>query len=93
MIYFFNQAKGFSLAEPASFLPFDNEEGGRIFLALNLGTETQITASEFRRRCSRVMRIPDPKTKSPFARSKLKDNLRQLMALCDELGNGIIAWE
>ena len=94
MIYFFGKAAGYTIAQASSFVAFENQPAGVMFLALNLAGLSELPAPDFRKRCSRVLMVAHPKTKSPFTRSKLKNNLRRLVTFCDELGDsGVIAWE
>ena len=92
-IHFFDRAKGYSVAAPVSLLAFDDQDGSTIALALNLAGINELLAASLRQRCQRVLMIQHPKTKSIFTRSKLKDNIRRIVDLCDEVGAGVIAWE
>ncbi len=94
MIYFFDKQAGYSFAQPSSFISFESAAASLILMSLNLAGMTELPAPDFIRRCSKVLVIPNQRTKSPFTRSVLKDNLRKLATLCDELGpSGVIAWE
>ena len=94
MLYFYDKSKGYSIAVPSSFISFEAQPAGVVGMALALAGLTELPAPQLIKRCSRVLMVPHPKTKSPFTRSKLKDNLRRLVKFCDELGDsGVIAWE
>lgn len=94
MIYFHNKQKGYSAADPSSFVGFEAQPATLILMALALAGMTELPATRFRERCTRVLLIKHPDTKSAFTRSTLKDNLRKLIGLCKEAGDsGVIAWE
>lgn len=92
-VHFFDKAKGYSIAAPGSSLSFDDRSGNVIGMALNLAGLGELPAASLRERCQRVLMIPHPKTKSVFTRSVLKDNIRRIADLCDEVGPGVVAWE
>ncbi len=93
MLCFYDQQKGYTAADPSSFLGFEAQPASVIVLALAIAGMWELPAEAFRERCQRVLMVPHPQTKSVFTRSRLKDSLRKLMALCDEIGSGVIAWE
>jgi len=92
-LHFFDKSKGYTAAAPGSSLAFEDQAGSMISMALNLAGLEELPATELRERCGRVLMRPHPKTKSVFTRSKLKDQIRQIADLCDEVAPGVIAWE
>lgn len=94
MICFYDKRKGYTAADPSSFVGFDAQPAGVIMVALAIAGMSELSTSDFRERCQKVLMVPHPKTKSVFTRSRLKDNLRKLVDLCDQIGDsGEIAWE
>lgn len=94
MICFYDKRKSYTAADLSSFVGFEAQPAGVIMLALAIAGMSELPAAAFRERCQKVLMVPHPKTKSVFTRSKLKDNLRKLIDLCDEIGDsGVIAWE